>query len=156
MTPMQTLVRLAELTREIDALQLAMPLDTDRLRALRTERDRIVAAVPSVPRELEGCNDASLWAHMLEMRYPCAAPPGILDVWFAAALAGGRMDGIKEGATLGREQQSDAQGVAVKTLELIAGLLQDHKLMDLRLRGGAPGSERKLSAVVAEALGAPL
>lgn len=150
MTPMQTLVRLAELTRQLD-----VTTGHDAI-ALITERDRIVAAVPSVPRELEDCNDASLWAHMLEMRYPCAAPPGVLDVWFAAALAGGRLDGIKEGAVLGREQQSDARGAAVVTLELVAQLIADRKIMDLRMRGAEPGSEIKLSAVIAEALGAPL
>lgn len=149
MTPMQTLVRLAELTRLIDNTNM----DDPHLPVLRAERDRILAAVPSVPRELEGVNDAGLWAHMLEQRYPCTAPSGILEVWFAAALSSGRLDGIKEGSTLGHAQRSEAHGAAVGTLELIAGLLDDGKLMDLLLRGSEPGSEPiKLSAVIAEAL----
>lgn len=149
---MQTLVRLAELTRRIANANM----DDPHMIALRGERDQIVAAVPSVPRELEGVNDAGLWAHMLEMRYPCAAPPGVIEVWFAAALACGRLDGMREGAVAGQAQRSEAHGAAVGTLELIAGLLEDRKIMDLRMRGSEPGSEVKLSAIVAEALGAPL
>lgn len=151
MTPMQTLVRLAELTR-----QLHEKAGTAEELTLRAERDRIVAAVPSVPRELEGVTDASLWAHMLEMRYPCAAPAGVLEVWFAAALAGGRLDGIKEGVALGREQSFEAQGAAVKTLEFVAALLADKKLSDLLLSRDFSSEPIKLSAVIAEALAAPL
>lgn len=154
---MQILVRLADLTRQIDAARADMNRDA-HYDALVAERDRLMARIPTVPAEMQLCADSKIWAMVFADRYQCGElAPGVLEAWFDAALAGGYQRGRNEGRTEGiigeREQRGITTQLLVDRLGLVARLLENKQLVNLRLRGETEGAPPMiLSELIAEAL----
>lgn len=118
LTPLQTLVRVQDIQKEVAVMERAGEVDQVRLSELHEEFNRLLIGAERPPAELLGQIDPTVWATTFCERYAGHAPESMLP-WFDAAMASAHGMGRSQGRAEGRESGAKAVEQLIEEVQLI-------------------------------------
>lgn len=131
MTPIQTLVRVQDIQRQVANMERSGEVDQVRLAELHDEFNRLLTSAVRPPVELIGQIDPAVWASAFCEHCADHAPETMLP-WFDAAMASAHGLGRTQGHAEGSKSGAQAVQQLIEVAQLVL-LLHDSKRHRLTL-----------------------